>query len=51
MNGFDPHILACIDLETGERQWKGGRYGAGQLLLLPDASQLLVIGEKGDLAE
>ncbi len=47
--GFDPSILACIDLETGERRWKGGRYGAGQLLLLPDASQLLVIGEKGDL--
>ena len=47
--GFDPNILACIDLETGERRWKGGRYGAGQLLLLPDASQLLVIGEKGDL--
>ncbi len=47
--GFDPNILACIDLETGERRWKGGRYGAGQLLLLPDASQLLVLGEKGDL--
>ena len=47
--GFDPNILACIDLETGERCWKGGRYGAGQLLLLPDAAQILVIGEKGDL--
>ena len=47
--GFDPSILACIDLETGERRWKGGRYGAGQLLLLPDASQLLVVGERGDL--
>ncbi len=47
--GFDPNILACIDLETGERRWKGGRYGAGQLLLLPDASQLLVISEKGVL--
>ncbi|MDH3523502.1 MAG: PQQ-binding-like beta-propeller repeat protein [Acidobacteriota bacterium] len=47
--GFDPNILACVDLETGERRWKGGRYGAGQLLLLPTASQLLVIAEKGDL--
>ncbi len=47
--GFDPNILACIDLETGERRWKGGRYGAGQLMLLPDSSQLLVISEKGDL--
>ncbi|MFQ5525160.1 MAG: PQQ-binding-like beta-propeller repeat protein [Thermoanaerobaculia bacterium] len=47
--GFDRNILACVDLETGERRWKGGRYGAGQLLLLPDASQLLVVSEKGDL--
>ncbi len=47
--GFDPGILSCVDLETGERRWKGGRYGAGQLLLLPDAAQLLVMGEKGEL--
>lgn len=47
--GFDPNILACVDLETGERRWKGGRYGAGQLLLLPDGEQLLVAGEKGEL--
>lgn len=48
--GFDVAILACVDLETGERQWKGGRYGHGQLLLLPDADQLLVIAENGALA-
>ena len=24
--GFDGRILACIDLEDGERKWKGGRY-------------------------
>jgi len=48
--GFDPNILAAVDLETGERQWKGGRYGNGQLLLLPDADQLLVLTEKGELA-
>lgn len=47
--GFDPNILACIDLETGERRWKGGRYGNGQLLVLPDADQLLVLAEKGDV--
>ena len=47
--GFDPTILSCVDLETGERCWKGGRYGAGQLLLLPDAAQLLVTAENGDL--
>jgi hypothetical protein len=48
--GFDPNILACVDLETGKRQWKGGRYGNGQLLLLPDADQLLVLAETGDVA-
>lgn len=48
--GFDVNILACVDLETGERRWKGGRYGHGQLVLLPDADQLLVISERGDLA-
>lgn len=48
--GFDPNILACVDLETGERQWKGGRYGNGQLLLLPAADQLLVLAEHGYVA-
>ena len=47
--GFDISILACIDLETGQRRWKGGRYGHGQVLLLPDAGQLLVTAETGDL--
>ena len=47
--GFDPNILACVDMETGERSWKGGRYGNGQLLLLSDADQLLVLSEKGDV--
>ena len=47
--GLDPGILACIDLETGERQWKGGRYGNGQLLLLPEGDQLLVLTETGDV--
>lgn len=47
--GFDPNILACVDLETGKRQWKGGRYGNGQLLLLPEADQLLVLAETGEV--
>ncbi len=47
--GFDVNILACVDLETGERRWKRGRYGHGQLLLLPDADQLLVLAESGEL--
>jgi hypothetical protein len=48
--GFDGSILACIDLKNGESKWKGGRYGHGQLVLLPDQDLLLVVSEEGELA-
>jgi len=47
--GFDGTILAAINLEDGKRAWKGGRYGAGQLVVLPDQDLLLVLSEEGDL--
>ena len=48
--GFDGSILACIDLKDGTRKWKGGRYGHGQLVLLPDQDLMLVLSEEGELA-
>jgi outer membrane protein assembly factor BamB len=47
--GFDGTLFGCIDLENGKRQWKKGRYGKGQVLLLSDAKELLVLSETGDL--
>ena len=48
--GFDARILACIDLKDGKRIWKGGRYGNGQMLLLPDQDLLLILSEDGEIA-
>jgi outer membrane protein assembly factor BamB len=48
--GFDNNILSSIDLATGQRNWKGGRYGNGQMVLLPEQHLLLVLSEDGELA-
>jgi len=45
--GMDESILTCIDARTGERRWKQGRYGYGQLLLAGDT--LIVLTESGEL--
>ncbi len=48
--GFDGSMLACVDVVDGKRKWKGGRYGNGQLVLLPDQDLLIVVTEEGELA-
>lgn len=45
--GFDGNIFCCIDLKTGDRPWKKGRFGYGQVLLLADQGLLLVLGDEG----
>jgi outer membrane protein assembly factor BamB len=42
--GLDEGILTCIDLATGERKWKGGRYNYGQVLY---ASGHLIVTDGG----
>ncbi len=48
--GLDDGILSCVRIATGERVWKKGRFGSGQLLLLADQGLLVVLSEKGELA-
>jgi outer membrane protein assembly factor BamB len=43
--GLDDGVLACVDVSTGQRKWKDGRYGHGQVLLVGDL--LLVQTERG----
>ncbi len=45
--GLSDGILECVEIETGEKQWKKGRYGHGQLLLVDDV--LMVQAESGDV--
>jgi outer membrane protein assembly factor BamB len=42
--GLDEGILTCIDVATGERKWKGGRYNYGQVLY---ASGHLIVTDGG----
>jgi outer membrane protein assembly factor BamB len=46
--GFDGSIFCCVDANTGKRNWKKGRYGSGQVLLLADQPVLVVISESGE---
>lgn len=46
--GLDQGILTCISLNDGNRKWKGGHYGYGQLILVNDL--LLIQAESGMIA-
>ena len=47
--GFDQNIFTSVNAATGERNWKAGRFGFGQVLLLKGRSQLIVTGEDGSV--
>lgn len=46
--GIDDGFLACVDVASGARKWKDGRFGSGQSLLVD--SYLLVQNETGRVA-
>lgn len=46
--GLDEGVLSCIDVQSGKKTWKKGKYGHGQVLLVGDV--LLVQSETGDVA-
>ena len=45
--GLDNGLLTCIDIAKGQRVWKRGRYGHGQMLLVRD--KLLIQSESGEV--
>jgi outer membrane protein assembly factor BamB len=45
--GLDEGILTCVEAATGERKWKGGRYGYGQVLLA--SAHLVITTENGEI--
>jgi len=46
--GLDNDIMVCLDVATGRKQWKDGRYGYGQIILVHD--HVLVLCGDGDMA-
>ncbi|MEZ6048146.1 MAG: PQQ-binding-like beta-propeller repeat protein [Planctomycetaceae bacterium] len=45
--GADDSILSCLDLDNGNRLWKKGRYGYGQIVMVDE--QIIVLTEAGEL--
>lgn len=46
--GLDEGVLCCVELETGDRPWKGGKYGYGSVVLAQ--GHLIVMSDDGRLA-
>lgn len=46
--GLSDGILECVRIEDGKSQWRAGRYGHGQILMI--GMHILVLGEDGELA-
>jgi outer membrane protein assembly factor BamB len=46
--GFDGSVFCSVDANTGKRNWKKGRYGSGQVLLVADQPVLVLISESGE---
>lgn len=45
--GLDEGLLTCVSLTDGQRRWKQGRYGYGQMQLVGE--MLLILTEDGDV--
>ena len=45
--GIDGSLFSCVDLKTGTRTWKDGRYGKGEAVLLEASDQILISAEDG----
>ena len=46
--GLDEGILVCLDVSTGERKWKEGRFGYGQIIVTN--GHLIVTSDQGEVA-
>ncbi len=44
----DAGILTCLDVATGQRVWRGGRFGRGQLLLV--GNYFIAQSDRGEIA-
>ncbi|MEM9409570.1 MAG: PQQ-binding-like beta-propeller repeat protein [Planctomycetota bacterium] len=47
--GLDNGILTCVHTETGQRSWKRGRYGHGQIIRI--GKSIVIQSEGGDIAK